>query len=200
MREIRRGRDRTASGRLVPGQLQRPVPTPGSWYPEHRLQWITRSIWSATQKSAAARRYKEFLIGIPDVIVDRLKEYVALGASHFRLWFMDFPSLSGIRFFEVGHTAEFLRVVGYQACAKAQRLRRDEHVQRPEGSTLLLEYGPQVPVGACSLTLEGRDGKRRQKPIQRFMVLLGPPALARSVPELCDRDNGDSNVIGSRSE
>jgi len=42
---------------------------------------------------------KEFLIGTPDVIVDRLKEYEALGVEHFMLWFMDFPSLSGIRLF-----------------------------------------------------------------------------------------------------
>jgi alkanesulfonate monooxygenase SsuD/methylene tetrahydromethanopterin reductase-like flavin-dependent oxidoreductase (luciferase family) len=42
---------------------------------------------------------KEFLIGTADVIVDRLKEYVALGVEHFMLWFMDFPSLQGIRLF-----------------------------------------------------------------------------------------------------
>ena len=42
---------------------------------------------------------KEFLIGTPDVIVDRLKEYTSLGVDHFMLWFMDFPSLDGIRLF-----------------------------------------------------------------------------------------------------
>jgi alkanesulfonate monooxygenase SsuD/methylene tetrahydromethanopterin reductase-like flavin-dependent oxidoreductase (luciferase family) len=42
---------------------------------------------------------REFLIGTPDVIVDRLKEYTALGVEHFMLWFMDFPSLDGIRLF-----------------------------------------------------------------------------------------------------
>ena len=42
---------------------------------------------------------KEFLIGTPDVVVDRLKEYVALGVEHFMLWFMDFPSMDGIRLF-----------------------------------------------------------------------------------------------------
>jgi alkanesulfonate monooxygenase SsuD/methylene tetrahydromethanopterin reductase-like flavin-dependent oxidoreductase (luciferase family) len=42
---------------------------------------------------------KEFLIGTPDVIVDRLEEYVALGVEHFMLWFMDFPSMDGIRLF-----------------------------------------------------------------------------------------------------
>jgi alkanesulfonate monooxygenase SsuD/methylene tetrahydromethanopterin reductase-like flavin-dependent oxidoreductase (luciferase family) len=42
---------------------------------------------------------KEFLIGTADVIVDRVKEYVDLGVEHFMLWFMDFPSMEGIRLF-----------------------------------------------------------------------------------------------------
>lgn len=42
---------------------------------------------------------KEFLIGTPDVIVDRLEEYTDLGITHFMLWFMDYPSLDGIRLF-----------------------------------------------------------------------------------------------------
>jgi alkanesulfonate monooxygenase SsuD/methylene tetrahydromethanopterin reductase-like flavin-dependent oxidoreductase (luciferase family) len=42
---------------------------------------------------------KEFLIGTPDVIVDRLKEYTALGVTHFMLWFMDFPGMEGVRLF-----------------------------------------------------------------------------------------------------
>jgi alkanesulfonate monooxygenase SsuD/methylene tetrahydromethanopterin reductase-like flavin-dependent oxidoreductase (luciferase family) len=41
----------------------------------------------------------EFLIGTPDVIVDRLKEYTALGVEHFMLWFMDFPGMAGVRLF-----------------------------------------------------------------------------------------------------
>ncbi len=42
---------------------------------------------------------KEFLIGTPDVIVERVKDYEALGVGHFMLWFMDFPSMDGIRLF-----------------------------------------------------------------------------------------------------
>ena len=41
----------------------------------------------------------EFLIGTPDVIVDRMKEYTNLGVTHFMLWFMDYPSLEGVRLF-----------------------------------------------------------------------------------------------------
>ena len=33
------------------------------------------------------------------MIVRRLHEYVDLGVTHFMLWFMDFPSISGIRLF-----------------------------------------------------------------------------------------------------
>ncbi len=42
---------------------------------------------------------KEFLIGTPDVIVDRMKEYTGLGVTHFMLWFMDYPNLDGLRLF-----------------------------------------------------------------------------------------------------
>lgn len=42
---------------------------------------------------------QEFLIGTPDVIVRRLREYTALGVTHFMLWFMDYPSMDGVRLF-----------------------------------------------------------------------------------------------------
>ncbi len=42
---------------------------------------------------------KEFLIGTPGEIVERLEEYTDLGVTHFMLWFMDFPDMDGIRLF-----------------------------------------------------------------------------------------------------
>jgi alkanesulfonate monooxygenase SsuD/methylene tetrahydromethanopterin reductase-like flavin-dependent oxidoreductase (luciferase family) len=42
---------------------------------------------------------EEFLIGTPDEIARRVRDYVDLGVTHFMLWFMDFPSLEGIRLF-----------------------------------------------------------------------------------------------------
>ena len=42
---------------------------------------------------------QEFLIGTPPWIVQRLTEYVDLGVTHFMLWFMDFPSMEGVRLF-----------------------------------------------------------------------------------------------------
>jgi len=50
---------------------------------------------------------QEFLIGTPDVIVRRLREYTALGVTHFMLWFMDYPKLDGIRLFARAVMPEF---------------------------------------------------------------------------------------------
>ena len=42
---------------------------------------------------------QEFLIGTPARIIERLADYTALGVTHFMLWFMDFPSMDGVRLF-----------------------------------------------------------------------------------------------------
>jgi alkanesulfonate monooxygenase SsuD/methylene tetrahydromethanopterin reductase-like flavin-dependent oxidoreductase (luciferase family) len=41
----------------------------------------------------------EFFIGTPDRVAERVAEFVDLGVRHFMLWFMDFPSLEGMRLF-----------------------------------------------------------------------------------------------------
>jgi alkanesulfonate monooxygenase SsuD/methylene tetrahydromethanopterin reductase-like flavin-dependent oxidoreductase (luciferase family) len=41
----------------------------------------------------------DWLVGTPDAVVRQLREYVALGVSHFMLWFVDFPDLAGLRLF-----------------------------------------------------------------------------------------------------
>lgn len=39
------------------------------------------------------------LVGTPDEIVDRVRQYQNLGVRHFMLWFLDFPSTGGIELF-----------------------------------------------------------------------------------------------------
>jgi alkanesulfonate monooxygenase SsuD/methylene tetrahydromethanopterin reductase-like flavin-dependent oxidoreductase (luciferase family) len=42
---------------------------------------------------------REFAIGTPDAVTERLRAFVELGVTHFMLWFMDFPDLAGMRLF-----------------------------------------------------------------------------------------------------
>jgi alkanesulfonate monooxygenase SsuD/methylene tetrahydromethanopterin reductase-like flavin-dependent oxidoreductase (luciferase family) len=41
----------------------------------------------------------DWLVGTPDAIVEQVRAYQALGIRHFLLWFLDYPSLDGLRLF-----------------------------------------------------------------------------------------------------
>jgi alkanesulfonate monooxygenase SsuD/methylene tetrahydromethanopterin reductase-like flavin-dependent oxidoreductase (luciferase family) len=41
----------------------------------------------------------DWLAGSPEAVLDQVQAYVALGVTHFLLWFLDFPSLDGMRLF-----------------------------------------------------------------------------------------------------
>jgi alkanesulfonate monooxygenase SsuD/methylene tetrahydromethanopterin reductase-like flavin-dependent oxidoreductase (luciferase family) len=44
----------------------------------------------------------DWLVGSPDAVLAQLETYTAMGISHFLLWFLDFPSLDGMRLFAEG--------------------------------------------------------------------------------------------------
>jgi alkanesulfonate monooxygenase SsuD/methylene tetrahydromethanopterin reductase-like flavin-dependent oxidoreductase (luciferase family) len=52
----------------------------------------------------------DWLVGTPEAVVGQLREYIGLGISHFMLWFLDFPSLAGMRLFSE-HVMPALRSV-----------------------------------------------------------------------------------------
>ena len=41
----------------------------------------------------------DWLVGSPEAVLSQVQEYVAVGVRHFLLWFLDFPSLDGMRLF-----------------------------------------------------------------------------------------------------
>ncbi|MDQ3701069.1 MAG: LLM class flavin-dependent oxidoreductase [Chloroflexota bacterium] len=41
----------------------------------------------------------DWLVGSPDAVVDQVQAFARLGVTHFMLWFLDFPSLDGMRLF-----------------------------------------------------------------------------------------------------
>ncbi|MGH2458807.1 MAG: LLM class flavin-dependent oxidoreductase [Chloroflexota bacterium] len=53
----------------------------------------------AEQTRLPASYEARVLVGTPDEIVDRLRQYQSLGVRHFMLWFLDFPSTRGIELF-----------------------------------------------------------------------------------------------------
>jgi len=86
--EVRRIADRIAS-----------QPGAGSPSRHEDLVQFLRSTNPAEQTRLPASYEERVLVGTPDEIVDRLRQYQNLGVSHFMLWFLDFPSTRGIELF-----------------------------------------------------------------------------------------------------
>ena len=46
-----------------------------------------------------SRLADDWIIGTPDQVEARLREYIDEGISHFMIWFMDAPNMSGLELF-----------------------------------------------------------------------------------------------------
>ena len=46
-----------------------------------------------------SRLAEDWIIGTPDQVETRLRNYIAEGISHFMIWFMDAPNMSGLELF-----------------------------------------------------------------------------------------------------
>ena len=52
------------------------------------------------EKKPTIEEYKRHVIaGTPDECIERVQEYVDIGVTQFMLWFLDLPSIEGIRLF-----------------------------------------------------------------------------------------------------
>jgi alkanesulfonate monooxygenase SsuD/methylene tetrahydromethanopterin reductase-like flavin-dependent oxidoreductase (luciferase family) len=58
------------------------------------------------------RLMEDWVIGTPDQVEARLREYIAEGISHFMLWFMDAPNMSGLELFAESVAPRFDRANG----------------------------------------------------------------------------------------
>jgi alkanesulfonate monooxygenase SsuD/methylene tetrahydromethanopterin reductase-like flavin-dependent oxidoreductase (luciferase family) len=72
---------------------------PGSSSDEDILKLFRESNPALELRPNGEEFRREFIIGTPERVEARLLEYIRLGVTRFMLWFMDFPSLDGIRLF-----------------------------------------------------------------------------------------------------
>ena len=57
-----------------------------------------------------SRLAEDWIIGTPDQVEARLREYIDEGISHFMLWFMDAPNMAGLELFANEVAPRFERV------------------------------------------------------------------------------------------
>jgi alkanesulfonate monooxygenase SsuD/methylene tetrahydromethanopterin reductase-like flavin-dependent oxidoreductase (luciferase family) len=62
---------------------------------------------SGSSDAIPSRLAEDWVIGTPDQVEARLREYIYEGISHFMLWFMDAPNLAGLELFANQVTRRF---------------------------------------------------------------------------------------------
>jgi alkanesulfonate monooxygenase SsuD/methylene tetrahydromethanopterin reductase-like flavin-dependent oxidoreductase (luciferase family) len=65
---------------------------------------------SGASDAIPGRLAEDWVIGTPDQVEARLREYIAEGISHFMLWFMDAPNMAGLELFAEAVAPRFERV------------------------------------------------------------------------------------------
>jgi len=70
---------------------------------EKEMKRILRRIRELNPSMKFYRHFEEckkvYIIGTPDECLNKIKQYVELGITHFMIWFIDFPSFRGIELF-----------------------------------------------------------------------------------------------------
>jgi alkanesulfonate monooxygenase SsuD/methylene tetrahydromethanopterin reductase-like flavin-dependent oxidoreductase (luciferase family) len=95
--EVLIGLDRAAVRRIADDIAA--LPAAGPARPRADLLSYLRTTDPSYDWQLPASYEERALVGTPDEIVDRIREYQGVGVSHFLLWFLDFPSLQGIELF-----------------------------------------------------------------------------------------------------
>ena len=109
---------------------------------------------------------ERYVIGTPDEVADRLQVYVALGVTHFMLWFMDFPGIAGVRLFAREVMPEFHAAEAEHAVWKQKVLARE---------IVLVDSG-----GICSPDIHKLKFTKLRRPIWPFDGVNDPYAGQRT--------------------
>ena len=60
---------------------------------------IPGDLYTLTSRVIPGEMLQNCISGTPDGCIDKIREFMALGVSHFSLWFLEYPSFDGIRLF-----------------------------------------------------------------------------------------------------
>lgn len=65
----------------------------------HRRREDVLAALESSDEGAFAAAVPDWLIGTPEDVIAQVRAYVAIGVTHFQLWFLDLPSFAGLELF-----------------------------------------------------------------------------------------------------